>query len=268
MQDITHPDDLPGNLPLFQEAVRTGAAFEIEKRYVRPNGSSVWVHNSVAILKDQAGQLLNTLAVSIDVTERKQSERHLQLLVAELNHRVKNTLAVVQSLAHQTFRPGRPPEEAIAAYEGRLAALAGAHNLLTSNNWEVSPLSDVVSAALRPFCANRCRMAGPQVLIPPRVAVSLTLALHELATNAEKYGAFACASGVVEIEWAVLPERELELRWTERGGQSVQPPTSTGFGMRLLKKALATDLEGSVQVDFHPEGLVCRVNAHLPEDGA
>jgi len=194
---------------------------------------------------------------------KERSERHQQLLIGELNHRVKNTLSVVQSLAHQTFRGRHSPKDAIAAFEARLQALAGAHNMLTSERWEAASMQQVVRNALAPFCdAGRCEVIGPDVRIVPQTAVTLALALHELATNASKYGALSVDAGKVHVGWTADGDK-FDLKWQETGGPAVQAPTSEGFGMRLIRRSLAAELRGKVEIDFGVDGLTCRILGFL-----
>lgn len=251
-------------LRLIRQAAEGKTLFE-EIRLLGTDDEPAWVELSLAPVHDEDDVVASVSVTARDITERKRFERHLQLLIAELNHRVKNTLAIVQSLAHQTFTRDKPPAEAIEDYEGRLSALAVAHNLLTRQNWEAAAVRDVVTEALKPFCLGECwSLDGPDLKVPPRIAVSLTLALHELATNAQKYGSLSAAGGHVSVSWSVSPENELEMRWAESGGPPVGEPGSAGFGTRLLKRALAADLNGSVDMDFDPSGLVCRIRAPLP----
>jgi PAS domain S-box-containing protein len=205
------------------------------------------------------------LAVSFsDVTVRKAQERQRELLINELNHRVKNTLAVVQSIAAKSLRDPRVPQGTREAFEGRLMALAAAHDLLTQESWEAARLRTVVEAALRPFdLGARLEVSGPDLRLRPQAAVSLTLGLHELATNAVKYGALSNKTGTVSVAWTLskgdLPM--LRLVWQERGGPEVTAPARSGFGSRLIQKGLAGELGGPVSLDFLPEGLVCTVEA-------
>ena len=200
--------------------------------------------------------------VLADVTERQRYESHLRLLINELNHRVKNTLAVVQSIAMQTFSAG----EARAQFADRLVALAAAHDVLTKENWEGADLDVVVARALAPHApqdAARISATGPAVRVSPRVALSLAMALHELGTNAIKYGGLSNSDGVVKIEWCLdgAGEPDLRFRWSEHGGPVVAPPTRRGFGLRLLERVLAEDIGGKVEVGFGSEGLSCSVSA-------
>jgi len=197
--------------------------------------------------------------------ERKRIERHQQLLVGELNHRVKNTLAIVQSVAHQSFRSRIPAPEAIGRFEGRLEALAAAHNLLTRKNWDTATIADVAIAALAPFVPeDRREIEGPDVTVQPQTAVGLALALHELATNAAKYGALSTDRGSVSVRWAVA-DNELQLEWREQGGPPVSPPTHRGFGSRMIERTLAAEFGGKVELLFRPEGVTCTVIAPLPQ---
>lgn len=206
------------------------------------------------------------LALHESAAARSRSERHQQILIGELNHRVKNTLTVVQSLAHQTFRGRCNPEQLIQSFEARLQALATAHNLLTRSGWESAPMSDVVKGALKPFCGpDRCRIEGSDFSLPPQTAVNLALALHELATNAVKYGALSVPTGRVLVQWSTAPGR-FEFDWEESGGPPVQPSGSEGFGTRLIKRTLASELKGEVDMDFAPSGLRCRLIGSLPPE--
>ena len=199
-----------------------------------------------------------------DVTDRKRFERHLQLLIGELNHRVKNTLAIVQSLTHQSFHSAVPADEAIKRFEGRLEALAAAHNLLTRKNWETATIADVAQTALAPFGSeSRIEIDGPEVQVSPQTAVSLALALHELATNAAKYGALSNATGRVAVRWTSAGDR-LRLNWREEGGPPVFAPDSRGFGTRMIERTLSSEFGGKVELEFRPEGVTCTVEAPLP----
>ncbi|HLL31530.1 MAG TPA: HWE histidine kinase domain-containing protein [Allosphingosinicella sp.] len=213
---------------------------------------------TVRTLGEQVGRVL----------ERRRTEEHLRLLVNELNHRVKNTLAVVQSIAAQTLR-GEDIEGARRAFENRLAALAAAHDLLTSQNWQSASLREVIEKAGLGCGASRDRLTvtGPELRVQPRTAVSLAMAVHELCTNAVKYGAFSNDGGRVRVEWGVDSsggESRLRLVWQEEGGPPVALPTRRGFGTRMIERALAAELGGSARIDFLPEGISCTVEAPLP----
>lgn len=188
-------------------------------------------------------------------------ERVRDTLVNELNHRVKNTLAIVQSLAHQTLR--RAPSDEVALFERRLQALAGAHDLLTSRDWGKSSFKELIEDALRPFAfpADRLSISGPEVSVPPTTAVNLTLVVHELATNAVKHGAMSNGSGRIDIKWSDGDNLPDWFEWREGGGPKVVPPKRKGFGTRLIQRGLAAELGVKVNFTFEPDGLVCRVEA-------
>jgi two-component sensor histidine kinase len=194
---------------------------------------------------------------------KDESERRQQMLIGELNHRVKNMLSVVQSLAYQTFRGDAPPKAAISAFEGRLQALAAAHNLLTEQRWESASMLQIVKLALAPFCdVGRCEVDGPDVSLSPQRAVSLALAVHELATNATKYGALSRDTGRVLVSWTV-DGADFELTWREEGGPPARPPKAEGFGMRLIRRSLAAELRGAVEVEFADSGIRYQIEGKL-----
>ncbi len=207
------------------------------------------------------------------VLERRRAEEHLHLLVNELNHRVKNTLAIVQSIAVQTFAGDGVDGRQRRAFESRLAALAAAHDLLTAENWEFASLRQVIEKAGSGCGAapDRLTVVGPEVKVQPRTAVSIGMAIHELCTNAVKYGALSNDSGRIIVEWQVTDigdgERRLRLCWRETGGPSVTPPDRRGFGTRMIERALAAELGGSARIEFPPEGICCTVEAPLPACG-
>jgi two-component sensor histidine kinase len=192
------------------------------------------------------------------------------LLIEELNHRVKNTLAVLQSIATQTFRSASRVER--DKFEGRLGALAEAHNLLSQEKWQGSALQDVVSRVLQPYLLNnpeRVRMFGPKVPLSPRLAVVLAMILHEIATNAAKYGALSNDTGTVALDWEVIEEtdgRKLRLIWTEAGGPHVTAPVQRGFGSRLIERSARDQLGGEATVDFLPRGAVYTVSCALDKE--
>ncbi|MBD2746225.1 PAS domain S-box protein [Microvirga sp. BT688] len=231
-------------------------------------GSFKYFDNSmIPVIED--GQLKRLWAIQRDITERKRAEEQRTLLINELNHRVKNTLATVQSIASQTLRNATTMPEAKEAFEGRLMALARAHDVLTTENWEGAELRNIVAQAVAPYRSlseDRLTIEGPEVRLSPRIALALSMALQELTTNAVKHGALSNATGKVDIAWDVSraePGSRLHLRWQESGGPPVQPPTRQGFGSRLIERSLARELNGDVQITFHPDGVLCTVDAPL-----
>lgn len=205
-----------------------------------------------------------TVALS-DVSGREAADQRLQLLVNELNHRVKNSMAVVQGLARQSFAASRSLEQAREDFTGRLVAFAAAHDVITEQNWEGADLRQLVERTLAGLLANgRVVLEGPHVRISPKTALSLSLAPHELATNAFKYGALSNDEGRVRVSWTAAGAAgaiRLHLTWTERGGPPVAEPERRGFGVRLLERALAVDLGGQVKLGFELAGLICEIEA-------
>ena len=188
--------------------------------------------------------------------ERLRYQRHLQLVVAELNHRVKNTLAIIQSFAHQSLKGSATPEEASARFEGRLIALASAHRMLTDENWDNVRLLDLVAEALDPHNDTGTRFAidGPNLTVTPKTSITLAMTLHELATNSTKYGALSVPEGFVRIGWSVA-DGKFRLAWHDVGGPPCVAPERTGFGTRMLRRALASELGGEAMLTYAPNGM-------------
>lgn len=263
--DLTHSEDIEVEQQLFDQLWRGERdTYQREKRFVRKDGTIIWVELSASVVRGPDEASSYGVRIIRDVTDRRRAEDHQRLLIAELNHRVKNSLAVVQGLAHQTFKPDRVPPDLIATFEGRLSALAAAHDLLMKQSWAATPIASVIAAALKPFEEGEGRFSasGPEILLSPASSVSLTLGLHELATNAAKYGALANSSGRVAVEWRST-DGEFDLTWTEHGGPPVEVPSRRGFGTRLLERAVAQDLGGTVDLRFDPKGVICTIRTRI-----
>ncbi|MEO8714155.1 MAG: response regulator, partial [Acetobacteraceae bacterium] len=254
------PETLPIQLAARGEEVR-----DTEQEVRFDDGSAITILMHATPLRDPAGTVVGAVAAAIDITERKRTEEQRVLLINELNHRVKNTLATVQSIAAQTLRNTEVAKPVRASLEARLIALSDAHNVLTERNWHSAGLRDIAAQALEPFrggAEDRVLIDGTDVLLAPKAALAIAMSLHELATNAAKYGALTDGAGRVEIAWTAEAGR-LRLRWQERDGPPVAAPTRRGFGSRLLERSLATELGGAVMVDYDPGGLVCTIDASL-----
>ena len=265
ISDFVPEEDFKRTRQMLQQKLKDGGTTRYDVTVVGASGEKMlWEINST-LATDRDGNVIGLHAIGRDITERRAEEDRQALLVNELNHRVKNTLALVQGLAMQSFREGRDPEQGRLAFQERLVALAAAHDLLTREKWEGATIADVVHDASAPLDNDRHRIeaSGPRLRIKPRAAVSLAMAVHELCTNAAKYGALSKAGGRVSIDWRVEGDR-LTIEWRERGGPAVEPPEHRGFGLRMLERALASDLGGKVEIDFAPEGLVCTIEAPLP----
>jgi two-component system CheB/CheR fusion protein len=205
-----------------------------------------------------------------DISERKRTEQHQRLLLGELNHRVKNMLATVQAIVTQTLRGSHTLDSFAENLKGRLMALAGAHDLLTESSWRGASLAAVVRSALRPFQAtNRIEITGEDLPLTPKAALALSLIIHELATNAVKYGALSTANGSVGLGWQIVraaPDRALRLTWHETHGPEVQSPDHPGFGLTLIERSTAHELDGNTKVEFRPEGVHCELELPLSQD--
>jgi PAS domain S-box-containing protein len=262
-----HPDDAALALGRVSSALEKRSHLTLKCRYLDAKGRYRTLETRAHPRFAADGEFIGMVGANVDVTEREQAEKARELLVDELNHRVKNTLAIVQAIAHRTFRKDSNPTEARQAFEGRLVALGHAHDLLTSANWENASLIELAETALDTKGANAgaVSLAGPPVLLSPKQAVSMAMALHELCTNARKYGALSRDEGRVRVEWSQSNGEQPELRivWHEIGGPPVYPPVRQGFGSTLLERTLARDLDGQVKADFEPGGLRCQITLPL-----
>ncbi|WP_186458401.1 sensor histidine kinase [Neorhizobium alkalisoli] len=208
-------------------------------------------------IRDERGAVVSIFTQGSDVTERVRAENHQKLLINELNHRVKNTLTSIQSIVTQTLRGVQTREEASKAITNRILALSRAHNVLTAENWDGAELRAMVVSSLEAFqveSREAIRINGPDLRVGPHAAMSIALALHELATNAAKYGALSFSDGSVDVSWQLLGDK-FELDWIERDGPTVVPGDRKGFGSRLLLQVLPLELQGTATIDYRPDGV-------------
>nr|WP_246216031.1 HWE histidine kinase domain-containing protein [Microvirga makkahensis] len=251
------PLDLQPETERLLSRVKSGEVVrEHHTRIVRPDGILIDAEISVAPVYVQARQLAGISFTARDITERKQAQRRQSLLINELNHRVKNTLATVQSLVQQTLRNAPDPSVFQADLMGRLIALSRTHDLLTQSSWEGAFLNDVLDVELAPYGRGgepRYEVRGPRLYLPSQAVLSLGLVCHELATNAAKYGAFSRTEGWVSVSWSQSPTG-IRIEWVERGGPPVAAPTRKGFGSRLIERSIRNDLGGEFLAEFRPEG--------------
>jgi len=227
----------------------------------RKDGSLIELSLTVSPVRDRYGRVVGASKIARDITERRQAERVKEHLVNEIRHRVKNTLGTVQAMAVQTFR--KAPREERDMFIGRLHALADAHDVLTQRDWSSVSLREMARRALKPFDAKQNRLSsdGPDADISPNRSLLLAMILHELGTNAVKYGALSNAEGTVRVVWAVEHDkgvRRLTLVWHEEGGPAVSPPTHKGFGSRMIEHAIKGE-QGVSEFRFDPKGLSCRI---------
>ncbi|MDB5715418.1 MAG: hypothetical protein JWO15_2815 [Sphingomonadales bacterium] len=229
------------------------------------DGRAIWTSLTVSPLRDAQGTIVGASTIARDMTERRHADEHRKTLIDELNHRVKNTLAVVQAIAAQTLGDGSTMQEARAAFGSRLINLGNAHDVLTRENWAGANLIDIVTDTVRPHAGgeNRFTIEGEHVRLGPGAALSIAMAVHELCTNAAKYGALSTKEGRIQIIWALEGDR-LKLTWTESGGPPVTTPKSKGFGSRLIEQALARELRGQVSMSYEPSVVVCTIDAPMP----
>lgn len=262
---LVHPDDVAGVLRRREALakLRDGELHESECRLRRRDGSYLWIWDRTVVFRRAPdGSVLEVLSAAIDITERKTGEDQQQLMINELNHRVKNTLATVQSIARQTLRKAEAPAD-FDAFLARLMALSAAHNVLTRENWRGATLHDVVLEALRPFdwAEERISAVGNRAELPSGMAVTLSMALHELATNAVKYGALSNDVGRINLRWTAQGGRIVMLEWRESGGPPVQAPARAGFGSRLLERGVPAELGGRAELAYPETGFVYRLSA-------
>ena len=265
-----HPEDRTEHARRLEAAIAEGGVLESEYRTITPDGEVRWLLVLGRADFDEDGAPMRLAGVSMDVTARKTAEDRQRLLLDELNHRVKNTLASVQSIALQTGRSAETAEEFEAAFLARINALARVHDLLTHVAWEGASLTDILAQTLAPYegraLAGRAGYDGPAVRLGPNAAVTLAMAFHELATNAAKYGALSNETGQIAIDWRIERGAEgelLEINWIESGGPPVSPPKRRGFGTQFLQRALAREFDGRVNLRFTAPGLNCRMRLPL-----
>jgi PAS domain S-box-containing protein len=246
----------------FHERVVAGERLGCEYDIVRPNGERRHMETRGAPLRLSDGRIVE-LGLTRDVTERRRAQDAQRRLVDELNHRVKNTLATIQSITKQTLKRSGSLEEFAKSFEDRLMALAKAHDLLTQSQWVGASLRAILELELAPYPETEVSLRGPEVELPPTAAPALSIVFHELATNAAKYGALSVPSGRVEVDWRCeLGQGQgavLHLQWSERGGPQVGPPAKQGFGLCVIARIVERDLDGRLELDFAPSGFRCRM---------
>ncbi|PVE24378.1 hypothetical protein DC522_10960 [Microvirga sp. KLBC 81] len=270
-RSLIHPEDEPGVVEKLKAAIRGNGEYEDEYRVRRPDGRVCWISSKGKVSFDTQKNPTSLVGIIQDITERKQVDEQQRFFLDELNHRVKNTLATVQSIAAQTLRSADSAAQFKKAFEGRLLALSMTHNLLTLKSWREADLHDIAEQELAPYkreSDDRVTIDGPRVNLPPRYAINLGLVLHELVTNAAKYGALSVPTGRLDVSWSVIPagDRPTQLRitWTETGGPPVQPPKRQGFGSRLIRRSIEGELDGYMVLNFAVTGVSYDISVPLP----
>ncbi len=258
--DFVDPDGFAQTTSMLKQKLDHGGNTRHEVAVMSPDGRQMRWENNSTLIVDPDKRPIGLLSISRDVTERRAFEERRELLIHELNHRVKNTLALVQAIAHQSFRGRADSATAQANFMARIGTLAGAHDLLTREQWEGVTLAELVRAATAPLDTARIDATGDALAVTPKAAVALAMALHELGTNAVKYGALSTSEGRIGIAWETRGDN-LHLDWCETGGPPVAVPEQRGFGVKMIERALASDLGGRVKVEFAADGVRCAIVA-------
>jgi two-component sensor histidine kinase len=254
-----------------EAAFSADRASDLEIHYRRKDESEFWASLLVSPVCDDHGKVLQQFLSFVDLTKHRRDEARCKMLIDELNHRVKNSLSTVQSIVSQGLRGPGDATEMKRAIEARLFALARSHDLLTSEKWEGAGLHELVATAMQPFAtlagnAERLTIEGKDLRLSPKATLSLAIALHELATNAVKYGSFSNDGGTTSITWTVAPSLEgnrLVLVWQELGGPPVTPPTHKGFGSWVIERGLAHELNGTVVLAYPESGVMCTIDVPI-----
>jgi PAS domain S-box-containing protein len=264
-QAVHDPELLPEMLARWTGSLTTGEPFEMTFPLRRADGSYRMFVTRAEPLKEN-GRIVGWFGTNTDITELERTKERLQLVVNELNHRVKNTLVTVQSIAAKSFKNSHPAD--YQTFERRLLSLSRVHNLLTQSGWTKASVAEIVSIATSMFGERRFRIAGADLEVGPSLATALGMTLHELCTNAIKYGALSVDVGHVEVTWGseTLGERKvMNLEWREIGGPAVTQPAEYGFGLNLITRATATGIGSNVAHVFHPDGVRCTIRLPIDE---
>ncbi|MDM9646709.1 PAS domain S-box protein [Rhizobium sp. S163] len=262
------PEDRRNEESEILSKIRAGETIHrYETQRLRKGGRPVDVQLSVSPIYDSSGRAIGASKMSQDIKARKEAERLQRVLIGELNHRVKNVFATVMAISKQTLDRDGDGRDSVASFNARLMSMAHAHDLLTHNDWQRADLADLVEQVLNPYPREKFEVEGCPVLLPQKAVVSFSLAIHELATNAAKYGALSVPQGRVSISWTYSQgSGRLQFKWVERDGPAVELPTRKGFGSRLIERLLAAEISGQSSISYDPKGVVCEIEAVLAQD--
>jgi len=260
-------------LSSIRKGFQRGLSIDCEVKCRRKDGAAFWAALFVNPVFDKEGQIIQHFVSFFDLTKHKQAQAQAKMLIDEMNHRVKNTLATVQAIVRQALRSDADRPTLRHMIKSRLSALARSHDLLTREKWKGAGLREIISGTLAPFRSNegeeqRFVITGGPIRFAPKAALDLCIVFNELATNALKYGALSRVGGSVHIDWKLEPTpqgQRIVLTWRELGGPAVKAPAHRGFGTRVIERGLAHELGGTGHLDYRPEGLVCTMNIPLPE---
>lgn len=266
-QEITYPQDLDADLENMRRLMAGEIdSYSLEKRCIRPSGSLTWVNSTVSLQRDAAGEPDHVIVVVEDIDARKAAEQRLATVMSELNHRVKNLLATMQTVVTHAARRAESKEQLVESVASRTRALANTHDILIQSQWQGAVISELVAEELRPYGPQRVRIDGLALWLTPKAALAFCLLVHELATNAAKYGALSGEAGHVAVRWTVTDTAEGEtfrFVWEEHGGPAVTPPPARGFGSEIIEEIAPKELDGVSTLEFRPEGLRLTLEAPL-----
>lgn len=262
MEVHAHPDDIDALRVYRTAALKSGEAFDTRFRIIRPTDQAIiWLRMAGVIGRDAKGEPERLTGIVEDVSRHHLEEDTRHQLMSELDHRVKNVLAAVQALAQQTAKRTTSLDSFLQTFSGRLKAMASANELLTAARWRGAAIDHLAAAELGAIAPGQTSWEGPELFLTPRAANALSLALHELATNAVKFGALSVDSGHVKLTWTALPTGGFEAVWNESGGPTVSAPARTGFGTTLLGQVTGRELNGDVKVEYRPAGVRAKFTA-------
>ena len=265
-QDVTYPDDINPNLKLLEKLRRREIpGYRMEKRYVRSNGTIFWGDLTVAAQRDENGEPIKLISVVVDITQKKEDEERFKFVMDELAHRTKNMAAVIQSIVNQTSVDAITIDELRAKVADRLTGIVASQESMTRLEGRGAVLRDLVEQQLAVFLSRddpRVVIQGPDLTLNPDATRAIGMALHELATNALKYGSLSVPPGKVSIAWEATAAGQFHMLWKERGGPVVRLPERTGFGRRVIERMAAISTNGKVDLKFDPEGIEWRIEAH------
>ena len=258
------PDRLHEEIAILERIRRGERVDHYETVRQRKDGGLIDISLTISPIRNATGEVVGASKIARDITERKRNDQQISLLAHEAEHRARNVLATVQATVHLT--QSDTPEGLKQAIEGRIRALANVHKLFVESRWAGAELRSLVEEELAAYCQDRdgrTRIEGPDLLLRPDMAQAIAVTLHELATNAAKYGALSAGDGHVQVEWSLGPDGRLVLRWTEARGPPVKRPMRQGFGTRVMESMIRGQLQGEMRFDWRAEGLACEIT--LPD---
>jgi PAS domain S-box-containing protein len=261
---IIPPDQHNEERAILERIMRGERVDHYETVRQRKDGSLIVISLTVSPIRNAEGRIVGASKIARDITERNRSEEQIAILAREAEHRTNNVLATVQSTVDLSLSDA--PDYLKEAIGGRIQALANVHALFVESRWLGAELHSLVTQELKPYRRDdgaRVRIDGPELLLEPNRAQTIAVALHELATNAAKYGAFSVAEGQVEVTWSLDADGWLVLRWTERGGPTVTRPTREGFGTHMMEQMIRRQVGGEMRLDWRTEGIVCQISLRL-----